>query len=168
MEHQYEGLERRMVHRLLRRWRAAATGDHPPTLEDLYQQDLNDLLEHIIVAEVSDGSAEPTVRVVGSAFRSADVPDPTGHPVSAIQPTSLSGRAVAHYRTVLERRVPIALSGKIRDASGRTYLYRSIILPICQTGERISHLVCAANGKLAPAEAAEEPLAAERVESSDA
>lgn len=168
MEHPYEGLERRMVHRLLGRWRAAATGDHPPTLEGLYQQDLNDLLEYMIVAEVGDGSAEPIVRLVGAAFRSAGVADPTGHPVSALQPGSLSGRAVAHYRAVLERRVPIALSGRTTDAAGRTYLYRSIILPVCENGERVSHLVCAANGKLAPAGAADGPVVVERVEPSDA
>lgn len=142
------------MHRLLALWRHARTGAEAPTLDAVYAQPLHDMVPHMVVLELAPAGRDPVVRLVGAAFRSTSRPDAEGRPVSSVAERTLLGRAVSHWREALERDVPITQGGSFSNGDGRTWLYRSVILPISDDGQAVTHLLCAANGKIVPADAA--------------
>jgi hypothetical protein len=65
MEDQPQGMERRMVHRLLECWRNAREDHELPPLDDVFRQDLGDMVPNIYVLKVSSGPGEPVFERVG-------------------------------------------------------------------------------------------------------
>ncbi len=138
--------DRRLVDRLVDCWRRAHADTAAPTLDAFYALELDDMVAHLVLIELQKNGCAPVFRMIGPAYRREWIADATGCPTTAVPPDTLLGRAVQHWREALARAVPVAGGGGFTDLQGQNVLYRSIILPLCEDGRRITHLLCAASG----------------------
>lgn len=140
------GMERRLVLRLLARWRAAAAGAPLATVESLAAQGLDDVGASLFLLRLRRDD-EPLIERVGYAL-AAELPfPPAGHPVSAVPAHSLLGQAMSFHPQVIEKGVPVATGGTFIDSAGQSFLFRGIILPLDDGNGAIGYLVGAANAK---------------------
>ena len=64
MQDQPQGMERRMVHRLLMHWRGAQHTDEIPKRDDVLSRDLGDLEDCLYVLDIR--GEEPVFDIIGS------------------------------------------------------------------------------------------------------
>ena len=148
MEEQPQGMERRMVHRLLERWRNAREDDGLPSLDDVLEQDLGDMVPDIYVLKLSGGGEEPVFERIGEAL-GADLPDDlVGKPVSAAPEGTLIKEALGYYARVVAKKVPITQGRDFVNGKDQTILYRSIITPLDDGEGDVGLLLGAANCKV--------------------
>ena len=148
MEEQPQGMERRMVHRLLERWRNAREDDELPSLDDIFQQDLGDMVPDIYVLKVPGDVDEPVFERIGEALGGELPDDLVGKPASAAPEGTLVKEALGYYARVVAKKVPITLGGDFVDGKDRTVLYRSIIAPLGDGEGNVGFLLGAANCKV--------------------
>lgn len=143
-----EGMERRMVHRLLMHWRSAQESESVPNLSDVLSRDLGDIYPCIYVLEIDDENEEFIFERIGSAFADEGAEPLVGHPVSDASENTLLGQAVKYYRRVQDKQIPITIGGEFEHANGDTILYRSIIMPARDSEDEDGFLIGAANCKV--------------------
>jgi len=142
------GMERRMVHRLLRHWRDARVDDALPSLDAVYDQRIGDIVPQSFVVRIISEDAEPVLGRIGAAFEDELSATLGGAPLSAVPDATLMAMTAGFYREVLKRRVPITRGDSFLHRNGDTWLYRSVIVPASADGQSIHFLLCAANGKI--------------------
>ena len=148
MEEQPEGMERRMVHRLVERWRNARKDHELPTLDDVFKQDMGDMISDIYVLKVPGGAEEPVFERIGEALGGELPGDLVGKPVSAAPEGTLVKEALGYYARVVAKKVPITLGGEFVNGKDQAILYRSIIAPLDDGGGNVGFLLGAANCKV--------------------
>lgn len=148
MEEQHEGMERRMVHRLLEHWRNAREDDGLPSLDDVFKQDLGDMVPDIYVLKVPGGAEEPVFERIGEVLGGELPDDLVGKPVSAAPEGTLVKEALGYYAKVVAKKVPITLGGDFVNGKNQTILYRSIIAPLDDGEGNVGFLLGAANCKV--------------------
>ncbi len=148
MQDQPQGMERRMVHRLLMHWRKAQEIDETPTLDNVLAADLDDIEMCLYVLEVTSDEAEPVFERIGQAFADEGTTALVGQPVSAASDTTLLGQAIRYYSKVQIKQIPITLGGEFTHDNGDIILYRSIIMPVRDNDGDDRYLLGAANCKL--------------------
>lgn len=140
-----QGLERRLVLRLLAHWRSLCEDKRFPSFADVDPEEIPDIWPFSFVLEVLDDHDEPVFRAVGeelAAFTNGYLP---GRYVSEAPVDTLPGVAIAYVDEVLEKAVPISRGGEFFKTDGTKVLYRSILLPMSDDGETISGILGAAN-----------------------
>jgi len=145
---QPQGMERRMAHRLLMRWRDAQEEDKIPSLDALFEQDLEEMVAHVYVLKAPDPGEEPEFVQVGSAFEEEGGEALVGATLSAVPANTLLDQASRYYKKILSKKVPITLGGEFTKDNGDTILYRSIIVPLSDEGAAVNLLLGAANCKV--------------------
>ena len=143
-----EGMERRMVHRLLMHWRTAQGNDGVPDYRDVLSRDLGDIHPCIYMLEIDDEIPDPFIERVGTAFADEGAMTLVGQPVSEIPENTVLGQAVKYFSRVQVKQIPITLGGEFEHANGDTILYRSIIMPACDSDGENRYLIGAANCKV--------------------
>ena len=140
-----QGMERRLVLRLLSHWRSLCGDRQFPSFKEVDPADIPDIWAHSFVLEILDGEDEHVFRAVGDELSaSTDFPF-IGCRVSDAPANTLPAVSVAYIDEVLAKGVPISRGGEFYKADGTKVLYRSIILPMSDDGETISGLLGAAN-----------------------
>jgi len=148
MQDQSQGMERRMVHRLLMHWREAQTDDRHPELEDLMMRDLGDVASHLYVLEIDDEREEPFFERIGGAYAKEGTIKLVGRSVSDVPENTLLGQAAHYFSRVQVKQIPITRGGEFTHNSGDVILYRSIIMPLLDSEGEDRFLVGAANFKV--------------------
>ncbi|NQU56113.1 MAG: hypothetical protein HQ513_02685 [Rhodospirillales bacterium] len=147
MQDQPQGMERRMVHRLLMHWRGAQQTDEIPTLEGVLSRELGDLEACIYVLDIR--GEEPVFERIGSNLLADGGKALIGEPVSDTPPMTLLGQATKYYSKVQIKQIPITLGGEFAHENGDTILYRSLIAPMRDDEDGgDSYLLGAANCKV--------------------
>ncbi len=147
MQDQSQGMERRMVHRLLMHWRGAQQTDEIPTLDAVLSRDLGDLEACLYVLDIRGD--EPIYERIGSDLLANGGKALIGEVVSDTPTQTLLGQAIKYYSKVQIKQIPITLGGEFVHENGQTILYRSLITPLRddENGED-SFLLGAANCKV--------------------
>ena len=148
MEDQPQGMERRMVHRLLECWRNAREDHELPPLDDVFKQDLGDMVPNIYVLKVSSGPGEPVFERVGEALAGELPDDLVGKPASAAPEGTLINETLGYYARIVAKKVPITIGGGFINGKDQTILYRSIITPLDDGEGNLGFLLGAANCKV--------------------
>ena len=140
-----QGMERRMVLRLLAHWRAWQDDDGFPSFACVDPAEIAEIWSNCFVLDFLGHEDNPVIRMVGEEL-AAYMPRAVvnGH-LSDVPAGTLIEHAASYYEEVLRRGVPISRGGEFRKYNGRHVLYRSIILPMSDDGRRISGLLGAAN-----------------------
>lgn len=147
MQDEPQGMERRMVHRLLMHWRGAQETDEVPTFDDVFSRDLGDLEACLYVLDTR--GEEPVFERIGSNLRANGGKALIGEVISDTPSQTLLGQAIKYYSKVQIKQIPITLGGEFVHENGDTILYRSLIAPLRddEDGED-SYLLGAANCKV--------------------
>jgi hypothetical protein len=140
-----QGMERRLVLRLLSHWRSLLDDRSFPSFLDFDPDEIPDIWANSFVLEVFEDGREPIFRAVGDELASCAGFPLVGCRISDVPANTLPAVSVAYIYEVLEKGVPISRGGEFRKDDGTKVLYRSIILPMSDDGETISGLLCAAN-----------------------
>lgn len=140
-----EGLERRLVLRLLAHWRTLCEEKRFPTFADVDPEEISDIWPFSFVLEVLEGRDEPVFRAIGGELAAFTDFPLTGRHVSDAPVHTLPGVAISYVDEMLEKRVPISRGGEFFKKDGTKVLYRSILLPMSDDGETISGILGAAN-----------------------
>jgi len=146
MQDQPQGMERRMVHRVLMHWRGAQHLDEIPTLEAVVSRDLGDLEACLYVLDIRD--EVPVFERIGSDLLADGGKALIGEQVSDTPSKTLLGQAIKYYSKVQIKQIPITLGGEFVHENGDTILYRSLIAPLRDGDGEESYLLGAANCKV--------------------
>jgi hypothetical protein len=140
-----QGMERRLVLRLLTHWRAICGDRDYPSFSEVEPENMPEMWHNCFVLEVIGHEEDPVFRAAGGEIMSHSADSLIGTPVSFWTPDTLIGVAVSHTRDVLRKGVPMSHGDEFMKIDGTRVLYRSILLPMSDDGETISGLLGAVN-----------------------
>ena len=140
-------IERRLVMRVLKRWRELAGDRAMPALADIMDEAMPELWPSCFVLGIEAGTTALSFRHVGAAFVDDGVSGLIGHPPSAAPSDTLLGQAVKACPIVMRKQVPNSVGGSFTHRSGRLTLYRAIVLPLAPDGRQLEALIGAVNGR---------------------
>ncbi len=140
-----QGMERRLVLRLLGYWRDIRGDEGYPTFAEVDPAAISDIWPHCFVLETAGAENDPVFRAVGHEIAKCFPGAIVGCRVSEITKPSLFAVAIDYLDQVLAKGAPISHGGEFHQDDGTKILYRSIVLPMSDDGETISGLLCAAN-----------------------
>lgn len=138
--------ERRLVLRVLQRWEELRGTRTLPPRDEIDEAAMGDDWPCCLVLDLDIGSASegaPYFTHVGAALEAADWNSP-GRRLSDCPEGTLLKMATAFFPRVLDKRIPISI-GASGQHLGRAILFRAILLPLSNDGERIDALLGAAN-----------------------
>ncbi len=139
------GMERRLVLRLLSHWRELAGEREYPSFSELDPASIPDIWIHSFVLDIAGHMEDPIFRAVGPNFAAHSPVDLRNLPVSQAPRDSLIEKSVAFAQEVIAKQVPISRGGEFLKPGGVKVLYRGIILPMSDDGITVSGLLGAAN-----------------------
>jgi hypothetical protein len=135
--------ERRLVLRVLNHWQDLC-GDRPyQSRGQIDPERFGDDWANCFILAL-DAGAEPLFLYAGTAFAGPDWTDAVGKRIGECPEETLLRSAATFFPRVLDRRIPMSVGGPGVNF-GRAILYRSILLPLSEDGERIDALLGAAN-----------------------
>lgn len=140
-----QGMERRLVHRLLAYWRGLQVEDEFPSFAAIDPQEIPDIWENTFVLEVVGNESDPVFRAFGDDITAHYGISLIDRHVSEVPANTLVSVSVGYLDEVLTKGVPISRGGDFRREDRTEVLYRSILLPMSDDGETISGILGAAN-----------------------
>ncbi|MBT5047564.1 MAG: PAS domain-containing protein [Rhodospirillaceae bacterium] len=145
VEEMPQGVERRLVLRLLGHWRKLCGDREFPCFSDLDPAEIPDIWLNSFVIELSGDRAVPVFRAMGDTLVENSGSSLIGRPVADAPAGTLCGVAIAYIDEVLAKEVPVSRGGEFARQDGTKVLYRSVLLPMSDDGETISGILGAAN-----------------------
>jgi hypothetical protein len=145
-----QGMERRLVLRLLSHWRDLVARDLAgerdcPSFSELDPESIPDIWENAFILDILGHMEDPLFRLVGSKFATYSPIDLRNLPVSHAPRDSLIEKSVEFAQEVISRGVPISRGGEFIKPDGIRVFYRGVILPMSDDGITVSGLLGAAN-----------------------
>lgn len=136
--------ERRLVLRMLDYWEYLRGERAFPKSGQIDPGVLGDDWPNCLMVDAGTDNSGWLLRAVGDNLK-PDVPDKMlGRRVSDCGGGSFLGLATSYIPKVIEKRVPVAISGEIKEGDHKV-LYRSILLPFSDDGEQVNAILGAAN-----------------------
>ena len=140
-----QGMERRLVLRLLSHWRTLCDDRDYPSFFEVDPSAIPQMWDNCFVLEVFEDGAEPRYRAMGETLSAYVDTSLIDLPISMAPDKSLPGVAVSFLDEVLRKGVPISRGDEYFKDDGTKVLYRSILLPISDDGVTISGILGAVN-----------------------
>ncbi|MFZ0693055.1 MAG: PAS domain-containing protein [Alphaproteobacteria bacterium] len=138
-------MERRLVIRLLKYWRSLSDGERLPAQSNIDPHAIPDMWPNCAVLYVAGKEIDPEFSYVGTALSQAAGIELAGRKLSQTPADTLVSNGFSYFGQVLVKKVPITFGGEFVSPRGLKVLYRSIIMPLANDGERINGLLGAAN-----------------------
>ena len=140
-----QGMERRLVLRLLAHWRTLCNDRDYPSFFEVDPAAIPQMWDDCFVLEIFEDGDEPRYRAMGETL-STYVDSPLiDLPISMAPDNSLPGVAVSFLDEVLKKGVPISRGDEFYKDDGTKVLFRSILLPVSDDGVTISGILGAVN-----------------------
>jgi len=140
-----QGMERRLVHRLLAYWRGLQLEEEFPSFAAIDPEEIPDIWNNIFVLEVVGNESDPVFRAFGDEIAAHYDTSLIDRHISEVPESTLVSLSVGYLDEVLTKGVPISRGGGFIKEDGTEVLYRSILLPMSDDGETISGILGAAN-----------------------
>jgi hypothetical protein len=147
-----QGMERRMVLRLLSHWRQWCGDSEFPSFTDVDPSEMAEIWDYCFVLDFVGHEKDPVVRTIGDRMQQYLPIEVRNCLLSEVPARSLIEHAAAYYEEILQRGVPISRGGEFVKYDGMKVLFRSIIMPMSDDGINISGLLGAANCREVPNE----------------
>lgn len=142
----YRPEERRLVLRLMAYWDDLRGDRAYPAVGDLDPGTIGDDWDACFVMALKDPVDASVFRHVGASLTSRPVPGDGSATLRGCPEATLLHHAVRNVPRMLEKGVPVSVGGEAA-VDGAAVLYRSILLPLSDDGERIDHILGAANSR---------------------
>lgn len=152
--------ERRLTTRVLEKWKALAQQGRLPRHADLVPETFGTDCPHCLLIEIAPDVAQSRPVYIGQELGGGGWMPDNSHSLADYPDAPLIHLATAKIGAMVARRAPITFGGTgVRKAAA--VLYRAILLPLSDDGERIDHAIGAINFKEVSAveEYADEPAA---------
>jgi hypothetical protein len=135
--------ERRVVSRILMHWMELAGEKRIPCRSDIDHFLIADDWPHCLMLDIDSVIARSRFVLVGEELRPAGE-TMEGRPISDCPRDTLLSAAISHLDRVVETRLPVTRGGPATHL-GVPILYRSVLLPLSEDGQRIDRVFGAAN-----------------------
>ena len=144
-----QGMERRLVVRLLQYWRElAGASRNYPARSELDPQAIGDPWNSCFVLDLSKDQGDPAIEYVGDALSALCGAPRQGTPTSAIPVGSLLGHATSRTGMASQFKVPIVFRGEFRNHEDTSLLYRGILTPLVAEPHGVTRLLGAASAQV--------------------
>ena len=140
-----QGMERRLVLRLLAHWRELCGERALPSFADVDPDRMSSMWANCLVLDCVGHAENPVFRTIGKDLADRIDMDLVDRFVTDAPEQTLISVTVAYAGEVLRKKVPISRGGEFFKPDGVRVLYRSILLPMSDDGETVSGLLGAAN-----------------------
>lgn len=140
-----QGMERRLVLRLLAHWRELCGERAFPSFADIDPDQMPNMWANCLVLDCVGHAENPVFRTIGKDLADRIDMDLVDRFVADAPEKTLIAVTVAYAGEVLRKKVPISRGGEYFNSDGVRVLYRSILLPMSDDGETVSGLLGAAN-----------------------
>ena len=140
-----QGIERRLVLRLLGHWRTLCGDRKMPAFSDLDPSTIPEMWPHSFVLEVDQTGEGQVFRALGDQIAKYSTETLVGMRVCDAPDNTLPAMALAYIDEVLEKGVPISRGGEFAKPDGTKVLFRSVLLPMSDDGTTICGILGAAN-----------------------
>jgi hypothetical protein len=147
-----QGMERRLVLRLLSYWRSLCGTSDFPSFVDVDPDEIPDMWPHCFVIEIFEDDSEPVFRALGDELAASVDYSLNGLGITQAAESTLPAVAIAFLPEVLQKGVPVSRGDEFFKADGTQVLYRSILLPMSDDGDNISGILGAVNCREIPPE----------------
>lgn len=146
--------ERRMQVRAYNYWASLLDGHHYPSVSSLDPQNLPDFGPYSVLLDFTKGVENPAIPFLGAALATECAGANGGatnggaiRELSDVPSRSLLSRITDHYMQILANQAPIGFEAEFVNQTGRTVLYRGILLPFSSNGDAIDFIYGAINWK---------------------
>jgi hypothetical protein len=146
--------ERRMQVRAYNYWASLLDGHHYPSVSSLDPQNLPDFGPYSVLLDFTKGVENPAIPFLGAALamecagaNGGGTNGETIRELSDVPSRSLLSRITDHYMQILANQAPIGFEAEFVNQTGRTVLYRGILLPFSSNGDAIDFIYGAINWK---------------------
>jgi hypothetical protein len=133
--------ERRLTTRVLTQWKKIA-GKGFPKRSQVDPRDFGSDWGHCLMIDIDDVPVNSRFSHVGNALRDSTWPTFDRQSVSECLEGSLLELVTRHIARVAEKRKPISFGGPATHEDG-DILYRTILLPLSETGDKIDGILAA-------------------------
>lgn len=140
-----QGIERRLVLRLLAYWRSLCGDRRMPSCSDIDPAAIPEIWPYAFILSTDEKKDEFVFQALGDQIDTISSRSLTGSLLTDAPFDSLPGIALAYAGEVLEKAVPISRGGEFLTLNGAKVLYRSILLPLGTDDTMIDGLLGAAN-----------------------
>jgi hypothetical protein len=140
-----QGMERRLVLRLLSHWRILCDDRDYPSFFEVDPSAIPEMWENCFVLEIFEDGDEPRFRAMGEKLAAHVDFSLIDQPISTAPMKTLPGVAISFLDEVLRKGVPISRGDEFFKDDGTKVLFRSILLPVSDDGETISGILGAVN-----------------------
>ena len=140
-----QGMERRLVLRLLAHWRQLCDDREFPSFADVDPDDMADMWPHCFVIEIFEDDSEPVFRALGDDLAATIDDSLIDQGITIAEEGTLPSVAITFLAEVLRKGVPVSRGDEFFKPDGTHVLYRSILLPMSDDGDRISGILGAVN-----------------------
>jgi hypothetical protein len=143
--------ERRMQVRAYNYWASLLDGHHYPSVSSLDPQNLPDFGPYSVLLDFTKGVENPAIPFLGASLAEecagAGTSGAAIRELSDVPSRSLLSRITDHYMQILANQAPIGFEAEFVNQTGRTVLYRGILLPFSSNGDAIDFIYGAINWK---------------------
>jgi hypothetical protein len=137
-----DGTERRANNRALEYWKKLAGARPFPSRHDVSRESAADLWDNLFVVDVSAGPAAYRFVQAGGVLISALGSDPTGETLGSVLPGGMGTRTLFFLQAAVGLKGPVTDDvGTWKRADGTEILYRSILLPLSEDGDKVTALL---------------------------
>ena len=150
-----QGIERRLVYRIMRYWQKQCSGRPFPSLTDIDPEAISEMWPSCFVLETNNSADAPYFHYLGSSLAKYSGVFLGGENDWSL---TLLDKATHRFREAVEHRQPVMLEDEIVRYDGTQLLFRSILLPLSDDGENVNYLLGAANGKIISSQSASTQL----------
>ncbi len=140
-----QGIERRLVLRLLGHWRTLCGDRTLPALLDIDPAAIPDIWPHCFLLEIDKTGGGHVFRAVGDQLDNYTTGSLVGMRVTDAPTDALPGMALSYIDEVLKKGVPISRGGEFSQPDGTRVLFRSVLLPMGENENTICGILGAAN-----------------------
>jgi len=142
-----KGAERRLTLRLLNYWQEVKGVRSFPTSGDINSDAIADIWPNCYLLRIEKDGDEPIFDYLGEKLAKFSGVFVSNLSFTETRHQTLLDQAIRYYRDALDTRAPVVGDDEFMRFDGTRIIYRSIILPLSNDQQRITHLLGAANGK---------------------
>ncbi len=133
--------ERRMTRRLTDYWNALRDNNPYPARSAIRFEAVQGLSEYGICIALNMDGPGPIYQMVGTKLKEMAGIDLSGKLVIDTPDDTLLAVAGKHYTEVLQRKGPVTLDFEFSDNEGTVFLFRIIMLPCSEDGQKIDSII---------------------------
>ncbi len=149
--------EKRLVLRVLERWRSLCEGDALPRRAQIDPRLFGKDWTHCVLIDIDPKLERSRFAFVGDALRDPNWPALERQSLAECQENTLLHAATSYAARVIAKGVPISTGG-VGMHEGAPVVYRSILMPLSEGSGRIDGLLGAVNCREIPVEEDVHPL----------